>query len=75
MTKDEFIFTILLIESNEEFAEQSLEDQYYNGPKMFKDFEKSPFNEKHLPLSDCIERYLLDKEVNQLDQLDTDFIL
>jgi len=75
MTKDEFTFTCLLCEYDEDFAGQSLEEQYYSGPKLFRDFEKSDFNEKHLPISDCIERYLLDSEANQLDELDTDFIL
>ena len=59
MTKDEFIFTCLLSEYDEDFADLIPEEQYYTGPKLFKDFEKSSFNEKHLPIYDCIERYLL----------------
>ena len=77
MTKEEFIFTSLLPDYDEDFADLTSEEQYYSGPKLFKDFEKSPFNEKHLPISDCIERYLLDKEANGNNEpeIDDDYIL
>jgi hypothetical protein len=48
------------------------DEQFDHLPRLFKEFDKSPFNEKEEPLYACIERYLLDREANQNDELDVD---
>ena len=72
MTKLEYLFNCILKEYDEDFAMMSCEEQYDNTPRLYKDFEKSAFNEKDQPLEDCIERYLLDCQANQNNEMDLD---
>jgi len=72
MGYDEYLFSCLLKEYDEDFAAMPYDEQFDHLPRLFKEFDKSPFNEKEEPLYVCIERYLLDKEANQNDELDVD---
>jgi hypothetical protein len=72
MGYDEYLFSCLLKEFDEDFAGLPYDEQFDNLPKLYKEFVLSPFNEREEPLHACIERYLLDREANQNDELDTD---
>ena len=72
MGYDEYLFSCLLKEYDEDFAELPFDEQFDNLPRFFKEFEKSPFNEKSESLYGCIERYLLDREANQNNEMDVD---
>jgi hypothetical protein len=72
MGYDEYLFSCLLKEYDEDFASLPYDEQFDNLPRLYKEFEKSPFNEREESLYACIERYLLDKEANQNDEMDLD---
>lgn len=77
MGYDEYLFSCLLKEYDEEFAAMPVDEQFDNLPRLYKEFEKSSFNEREEPLYACIERYLLQREADKLDDFDTEdeFIL
>lgn len=70
MTRQEYLFSCILRDYDEDFAMLTCDEQYDNTPRLYKEFEKSPFNEKNQPIEDCVERYLLDRQANQNDELD-----
>jgi len=50
MGYDEYLFSCLLKEYDEDFASLPFDEQFDNLPRLYKEFEKSPFNEKEEPL-------------------------
>lgn len=72
MGYDEYLFSCLLKEFDEDFAAMPYDEQFDHLPKLYKEFQKSPYNEQGESLYACIERYLLDKEANENDELDVD---
>jgi hypothetical protein len=72
MGYDEYLFSCLLKEFDEDFAGLPYDEQFDNLPRLYKEFEKSPYNEKGESLYACIERYLLHREANQNDELDAE---
>jgi hypothetical protein len=72
MGYDEYLFSCLLKEYDEDFAAMPYDEQFDNLSKLYKEFEKSDYNEREEPLYACIERYLLHKQANELDELDVD---
>lgn len=72
MGYDEYLFSCLLKEFDEDFATLPYEEQFDNLRRLYKEFEKSPYNEKEQSRYYCMERYLLDRAANQNDELDTD---
>jgi hypothetical protein len=77
MAYDEYLFSCLLKEYDEDFANLPYDEQFDNLPRLYKEFEKSPFNDKADSLYACIERYLLSREANQMDvdEADLDYII
>lgn len=72
MGYDEYLFSCLLKEYDEDFAAMPYDEQFDHLPKLYKEFVLSPFNEREESLYSCIEKYLLDREANQNDELDVD---
>lgn len=72
MGYDEYLFSCLLKEYDEDFAALPFDEQFDNLPRLFREFDKSGYNEKTEPLYACIERYLLHRQANQNNEMDVD---
>ena len=71
MIYDTYLFSCLLKEYDEDFANEPYDLQYDMITDMFKEFEKTKFNDKTKSLYDCIIEYFEDK-YSQDDRLDVE---
>lgn len=73
MTYSEFIFVSLLREFDLDFSEESYETQFELGPKLYKKFLKSEFNDPTKSEYENMENYLtLEYIDDDLDIADED---
>lgn len=73
MTRSEFVFTSILREFDIDFSNESHETQFDLGPKLYKKFLKSEFNDPGKPEYQNIEDYLTLTYVDDdLDIVDED---
>ena len=71
MIYDTYLFSCLLKEYDDAFANEPYDLQYDMVTGMFKEFERTKFNDKNKSLYDCIIEYLEDK-YSEDDRLDVE---
>jgi hypothetical protein len=71
MTYDTYLFSCLLKHFDEAFNEEPYDLQYDMIPVLFKEFERSKFNDKNKGLYDCIIEYFKHKYLED-DRLDVE---
>jgi hypothetical protein len=77
MGYDEYLFSCLLKEFDEDCANLPYDEQFDNLARLYKEFEISPYNVRDQAAYACMERFLLDVQANQLDvdEDDLDYII
>jgi hypothetical protein len=71
MIYDTYLFACLLKEYDDDFNNEPYDLQYDMVPGLFKEFEKTKFNDKNKSLYDCIVEYL-EHKYSEDDRLDVD---